>query len=280
MLHNRKAFLMRLRLYLAPLLPPDEVRDVISEYDSFFSAGIAEGKTEKELCREFGTPSQIARNMLSEAGVKFIARSAFVLMWGTAVLHLTRWQSWDEWSIHPWFHYILLLLAVPALCLFWKARYIPAPRLSQSGWKRVVIMFAIPLLMWALDFSYNAWCFASVFIEGVPAPFPVTYPSSAGTIVTLCYYAALVPTVITLAASLLSACTESPWFFPAVTHCVGVMASLGRFMAHFKSMNIDRETSITGVCLPPLCLYLTLWLAGTFITLLIVQKGVRCGRAA
>ncbi len=280
MLQNRKEFLKRLKLYLTPVLPPDEVRDVVSDYDSFFSAGIAEGKTEKELCHEFGTPSQIARNMICETGLKSLARGAFALVWVAAALYLTRWQSWDEWSRLPVLHLILLLLAAPVLCLFWKDRYVPAPPLSQSGRKRVVIMFAIPLMIWVLDSSYNAWCFASVFIEGIPMPFPVTYPSSAGTIATLCYYAALVPTVITLAASLLSAYTESPWFFPVAAHCVGVMASLGRFMAHFRSMDIDRGTGIPDVFLPPLCVYLLLGLAGALLTMLIVRKGVRRGRPA
>ncbi len=280
MLQNRKAFLRRLKLYLAPLLPPDEVRDVVSDYDSFFSAGIAEGKTEKELCSEFGTPGQIARNMLSETGVESIGRGAFALVCVAAVLYLTRWQSWDEWAMLPVLHIVLLLLAVPALCLLWKGRYAPAPLLSKSEWKRVVIMFAIPLLMWALDFSYDTWCIASVFIEGVPMPFPVTSPSCAGRIATLCYYAALVPTIIIFAASLISAWTESPWFFTSAAHCVGVMASLGRFMAHFRSMNIDREPGIHEICMPPLFVYLMLSLAGISITLLIIWKGVRRGRPA
>jgi len=279
MLQSRKTFLRRLRLYLAPLLPPDEVRDVISDYDSFFSAGIAEGKTEKELCVEFGAPSQIARNMVSEVGVKSIGRGVFALAWAVAVLYLTRWQSWDEWSRFPVLHLTLLLLAAPVLCLLWKDRYVSSSPLSRSGQRRVVIMFAVPLLMWVLDFSYNVWCLASVFIEGVPAPFPAAYPSLAGTIVTLCYYAALVPTVIILAASLMSAWTGASWAFLAVAHCVGVMASLGRFMAHFRSMNIDLKISIPNVCLPPLFVYFMPGLAGTLLTLLIVRKGVRRERS-
>ena len=43
------------------------MRDILSDYKDFFTSGTADGKSEAELCAEFGPPEQAARELKSES---------------------------------------------------------------------------------------------------------------------------------------------------------------------------------------------------------------------
>lgn len=57
---DRTVYLHELETALRKECPEKQVRDILSDYEDFFATGTAEGKSEAELCAEFGSPEQAA----------------------------------------------------------------------------------------------------------------------------------------------------------------------------------------------------------------------------
>ena len=74
---TRKKFIKMLRNALLWRYNSNEIQDIISDYDGFFAAGLEQGKTEAELCSEFGDPEDIAKSLDIELKAK---RSFFVFV--------------------------------------------------------------------------------------------------------------------------------------------------------------------------------------------------------
>lgn len=62
---NRKQFLEELKSHLSPL-SSEERSDLLNDYDSHFTFGLQSGKTEEEIVRELGHPSEFAREALGD----------------------------------------------------------------------------------------------------------------------------------------------------------------------------------------------------------------------
>lgn len=60
---TKESFLRKLRIRLFWRMEAAEMTDILADYEEFFETGAAEGKSEAELCRQFGNPSAIARHM-------------------------------------------------------------------------------------------------------------------------------------------------------------------------------------------------------------------------
>lgn len=67
---TRKKFIKMLRNALLWRYNSNEIQDIISDYDGFFAAGLEQGKTEAELCSEFGDPEDIAKSLDIELKAK------------------------------------------------------------------------------------------------------------------------------------------------------------------------------------------------------------------
>lgn len=66
---NRKTYLKELEKELRNSYSERQMQDILADYTDFFDAGAAEGKSEAELCTEFGPPKQAAWKMKSENGM-------------------------------------------------------------------------------------------------------------------------------------------------------------------------------------------------------------------
>lgn len=64
---NKKEYLFQLRRYLQGF-PTDEVNDILSDYEEHFSIGVSKGKTEEEISKELGNPSDIAKTYKTTYG--------------------------------------------------------------------------------------------------------------------------------------------------------------------------------------------------------------------
>jgi uncharacterized membrane protein len=42
-----------------------QTNDILADYTEFFDTGIADGKSESELCAEFGSPESVAKELFS-----------------------------------------------------------------------------------------------------------------------------------------------------------------------------------------------------------------------
>ena len=66
---NKEHFMIELKLSLRDL-DESERQDVMRDYLEHFENGLAEGKTEEQIAKELGSPSQIAKEILTTLGVK------------------------------------------------------------------------------------------------------------------------------------------------------------------------------------------------------------------
>ena len=66
---NRNEFLSRLRRGLEGLAP-DYIHDVMHDYETHFTDGLAQGRTEHEISHALGDPGRLARELKAEAGFR------------------------------------------------------------------------------------------------------------------------------------------------------------------------------------------------------------------
>jgi uncharacterized membrane protein len=66
---TRNEFLTVLRRGLAGL-PPAQIDDLVTDYDSHFSEGLAQGRSEEEIAAALGDPTRLARELRAEAGFR------------------------------------------------------------------------------------------------------------------------------------------------------------------------------------------------------------------
>ncbi|BBI30801.1 RDD family protein [Cohnella abietis] len=63
---KRSEFLRELKLNLETRVSPDELKDILSDYESFFISGEEDGRTDEEISKELGSPAFIAKSLLEE----------------------------------------------------------------------------------------------------------------------------------------------------------------------------------------------------------------------
>lgn len=66
---NRSQFLSSLRKGLSGL-PADEIDEIVNDYDTHFSDGIAAGRDEESVAAALGHPARLARELRAEAGLR------------------------------------------------------------------------------------------------------------------------------------------------------------------------------------------------------------------
>lgn len=66
---NREDFLYQLRRGLGGL-PPSEIDDILSDYQTYFADGEAAGRSEEEIAKALGDPWRLARELRAEAGFR------------------------------------------------------------------------------------------------------------------------------------------------------------------------------------------------------------------
>ncbi len=67
---DKSTYLKRLGTALREKYAEPQVRDILSDYEDFFVTGASEGKSEAELCAEFGPPEQAACELKSDSGAE------------------------------------------------------------------------------------------------------------------------------------------------------------------------------------------------------------------
>jgi len=65
---KQSEYLHELKESLTTRLAPEELADILRDYESFFAAGLEEGRSEEDIARELGSPAYLARNLLVEQG--------------------------------------------------------------------------------------------------------------------------------------------------------------------------------------------------------------------
>ncbi len=59
-------YLQKLRFFVALKFKSADTEDILSDYKTFFEEGLKEGKTEKQIIKELGTPRELALKLGKE----------------------------------------------------------------------------------------------------------------------------------------------------------------------------------------------------------------------
>lgn len=92
MVMTQKEYIKKLRCRLAFVVSEKELADIVSDMEEVFSDGIADGKSEEQICLSLGSPKEAARNILSERGVKLSAGGGLIK--GAAFAFITAAAMW------------------------------------------------------------------------------------------------------------------------------------------------------------------------------------------
>lgn len=278
---TRKAFMRSLRRALAWRLPPSEVRSVLTDYEGFFAAGAAEGKTEAELCRQFGQPRQVASALLREEGWRGSQVGLLLFVWTALAALLTWW--WTFWKFGMGgdeegllILYILQAVLFPVLWRLWRDTLTERPGPSSRRW--TLAFFCVPAAVWAVVYGLVIWLFQmlSPSYEG-----PVI--ERIGPFLGSFYDFSWLGLSLLVLAILLRCWWEgSLRYLPAAAWTVGVSSSIGRQWQVFTSMDLTGDLEIAEIMtlIFPLIPLGIVGLGGTLLTALLAWRGGRRGRAA
>lgn len=115
---TKDEYIRKLRSKLRFFLSAVEIRDIAGDISEVFADGIAEGRSEGEICTSLGSPADAARNILTEHGISpntgmSLAKTVIsaVIMW--AALYLL-WSSQSVGTFAAAFLPTVLLLIIEA----------------------------------------------------------------------------------------------------------------------------------------------------------------------
>ena len=288
MKETKKAFLQRLRWALFWRLPSGEVQAVVEDYSGFFADRMAEGRTEAEVCREFGAPVDGARAILHESGRQTRPLGVLIVVWVLLAGVLNWWWTWQTFLSSDLGYvrfYVVEFLLIPALWLCWRSALdgrkdtLPHPR----RWRTAAL--ALPLAAWAAFYGYYAWCLL-VYVPQWQALPPEQQTAEAGAgigvvIGTLKEEGSLLVLVM-LALLLVRAWREgSSRPLIGAAWCVGCLCSMSRLYAFSTRLDVaTMPFSPRSALLIPLAVLLVVGVGGAALTELLIRRGGYHGHTA
>jgi len=282
---TRKKFLRRLYLALLLRLTPEGARDVAADYDGFFTVRMEEGKTEEEVCQEFGKPGEVAMAIVREEGKDTKPLGGLALVWGLLGPWVARFGFLPLAGIYlnmgsnPKLLGSIILLWIPLLWVFWRKAVYPALTPRRGAFTALCV---IPPLLWgavwgfvccAWDKPREFWSFLNTEEGG--ALMAGQFVGTLGDLAELAIAAVFLLCV-------LWAWGKTPWYLVPAAHALGTFAAVERVMRMLRSMNLDYSISemAPAMLYYPLRTYLVLGLGGAALTAFLVWKGGHRGRTA
>ena len=283
---TKKVFLRRLRWALFWRLSSGETRTIVEDYSGFFDDRMAEGKTEAEVCREFGAPKEVARVILRESGRRTQPLGLLIIVWVLLAGFLNWWWTWQtfQFSNLGYFRfYIVEFLLIPVLWLCWRgALDIHRGDLSHPRrWRAAA--FGIPAAAWAVFYGYYAWRMLVFVPEFQVLPFEADAAGAkVGVIIGTLKEEGSLLVLAVLAVLLVCAWREgSPRPLIGAAWCVGCLCSMSRLYAFSTWLYVDTMPfSPYSALLIPLAVLLVVGAGGVALTALLIRKGGRHGRTA
>jgi len=274
---TKELYLRRLRRQLNWRLPPDEVREVLADYEGFFRDGLAEGKDEAALCEQFGEPKEAARALLREDG----RRQGRLGLLAFAVWALVSWFNWyGMWnylSSFPLLRRLIILSLVPLLCLVWRKIAVTA-RPSKG---RVALAAGVPCALYLLFLGAALFCVSRGVVWWEEFIEDTFHASHVGLFFADSYEVIAGVTGLILLLVLVWSWTKSIWYLPVAAHCTGVLLGAGRVIDALSWMDVTHPESLTAASLGAASLgwYLA-GLGSAAVTAVLIRRGGRNGRAA
>ncbi len=282
MIDTKKEFLRSLRFCLFFRMSPAEAREVAADYETFFDDKLGEGKSEAEVCREFGSPREVAKAILKEEGKNSKPLGALALVWTVLGIWFLR-----EWGM-PFFslynderlYSLIVFLMTPLLWLLWRKSIYPAQPPRRG---RFVALCAIPVVL------SSTFCTYVCYIVRYPEQLQEQIEENLYRGTSFAYFIDLLANLgelaiaVVLLLCLLWAWGKSPWYLPPAAHAFGCIEAIEQTLFCMKRMDLSLSSIYDmqrEFLLRPLGAYLTIALGGTALTAFLVWKGGRRGRAA
>ncbi len=283
MKNTKKAFLRRLRLALFFWMLAGGAWEVAADYEGFFADRMAEGKTEAEVCREFGEPRRVASTILKEEGINGKPLGLLAVLGAFLIPWLFRFGGGSPF-FYPDDHYyyfaaVLALLETPLLWRLWREPAYPA---APPTWGWVAALCGIPLALWGACYGFINWTSQQpaswATVQGVDGRFYSVGALYAG----MAEVAELIMMAVLLLA-LLRAWGRSLWYLVPAAHCIGAYAAVERILVVLRRVNI--AVVAEGICpelrwAPPVAYLILAWGGAALTALLVWKGGERYGRAA
>ena len=70
---NKHDFMNKLYALLSPIKEPER-RDIMRDFEEHFAAGAEKGKSEEQICRELGSPEQVASQFLTPEQMQAVSQ--------------------------------------------------------------------------------------------------------------------------------------------------------------------------------------------------------------
>lgn len=161
---NKQQFLQELRSGLKRL-PEPELEDIIRDYEEYYSAGQASGKTEEQISAALGSPKKIARELMADYHVGNAARE-----WSLSNV----WKAVRSVSAVDLLN-VVLVLGGFALGLV----------LLVGGWLVSLSLITAPLILWIIHVIEPVWLisflmFLAVGLSGLGLLLAVLMTSVSG----------------------------------------------------------------------------------------------------
>ena len=283
---TKKAFLRRLKWALFWRLPSEEARTIVEDYSGFFDDRMAEGKTEAEVYREFGAPTEVARAIQSECGRRTQPLGVLIIVWVLLAGLLNWWWTWEVYGFSDLGHipfYIAQFLLIPALWLCWRGALD-----SRKGdlshprhWR--IVAFGIPAAAWAVFYVYYAWCMLAFLPKYLVLPFEQqTAGANVGVVIGMLKEEGSLLVLAVLALLLVCTWREgNPGPLPGAAWCVGCLCSMSKLYAFSTCLDgTAMPLSPRSVLILPLVVLLAVGAGGAALTALLIRKGGCHGRTA
>jgi uncharacterized membrane protein len=238
-----------------------DIQDILEDYESFFLSGLAEGKTEKEICDGLGNPSLIAAELLRdtnkwsflrEKSFLHLAASLLLFFGGVIFFWMIRLIEWSQGLI-PLCTVGMILLT---LGLWFTSGGTFSKNASRNQLHKIILFWHILLFLFvAAIYGMFMW-----YIPNVIWAAPWGYQSGPviSVILTLLFFAAVVVAVY----AFYRLYCKTPDYFTLVPHVLGILAFcacqrnlLGRVMTtagYYKAVNFSLIAYGTGVVLTTL----------------------------
>ncbi len=251
---NKTAYLGQLETALREKYPEPQVRDILSDYEDFFASGTAEGKSEAELCEEFGPPEQAAREVKGETeaatprrGEKrsvfscvFLAVLVFAVLWPFfgPVFEISPGRNIPEGPVGFWLS-LLFPLALEAILALWASQSNP-PKRALKWVPRANLIFAVPV---AAVLVLLVFC-----VFTIPQIAESIESNSSGPVnflMTTVYYGSFLSELLLFASIILSMLysirrhKKARWFLFLDTALLTLLLNFDSLLAHIRIEDYD-----------------------------------------
>ncbi len=279
MIDTKKKFLRRLWFSLFFRMPPAEAREVAADYEVFFNDKLREGKSEAEVCREFGDPREVAKAILKEEGKNSRPLGALTLVWTVLGTWFVGGMGVPVFNLYndQRLYSLIVFLMTPLLWMLWRKSVYPAQPPRRGSF---AALCAIPVA------SFSAFCIYVCCNVRNPEQLHeqigenLYQGSDFARFIYLLADLGELAIAVALLLCLLWAWGRSPWYLIPAAHAFGCYEAIEQTLMGIDSLLISYEAMLREILLRSLLAYLLVALGSAALTAFLVWKGGRRGRAA